>query len=271
MDRYREANRAHWDEATAIHVASELYDLESFKAGANRLHAVERDELGDVSGKTLLHLQCHFGLDTMSWARLGAIVTGIDFSEAAIEQARTIAAETGIPARFILSELYDLPAHLDETFDIVFTSYGAIYWLPDIDGWAAIVSRYLKPGGTFYIAEFHPTGFVFDNQDQAVTDWRVHWPYFKGEEPVSNVSDTDYADPTASFTNKQTYDWTHGLGEVVTALTRAGLAIEYVHEFPYSVYRQFPFLERRQDGFWHPPDGMIAMPLLFSIKANKPA
>ncbi len=269
MDAYREANRAHWNEVTAIHAASDLYDVESFKAGTNRLHAIERTELGDVTGKSLLHLQCHFGLDTMSWARLGATVTGIDFSEAAIERARALSKELSIPARFILTEFYDLPAHLDETFDIVFTSYGAIYWLPDIGGWARIAARFTKPGGTFYVAEFHPTGFVFDNEDQTLTDWRVRWPYFSGGLPVKDESEFDYADPSASFEHRVTYGWGHTLGEITTSLIEAGFRLEYLHEFPYSTYKQFPFAERREDGFWHVPEHLTKMPLLFSIKATR--
>src|SRR6266550_3264607 len=132
MDEHRTVNRAHWDEATDVHIASDFYDVASFKAGTNRLHGIERGELGDVAGKTMLHLQCHFGLDTLSWARLGANVTGIDFSEHAIDEARALAEELNIPSRFISTDLYELPTKLDEQFDIVFTSYGAIYWLPDI-------------------------------------------------------------------------------------------------------------------------------------------
>src|SRR3954452_15106402 len=132
MDEHRTVNRAHWDEATDVHVASDFYDVASFKAGTNRLHGIERAELGDVSGKSLLHLQCHFGLDSLSWARLGAQVTGIDFSANAIELARSLSEQTGIPARFIQTNIYDLPEVLSEQFDVVFTSYGVISWLPDL-------------------------------------------------------------------------------------------------------------------------------------------
>ena len=169
MNEYFEANRRHWDEVVPIHMRSDLYDVDSFKAGKSKLKPVEREELRDVRGKTMLHLQCHFGLDTLSWAREGAIVTGVDFSEPAIEGAKALAAETGIEARFIISDVYSLPDRLEEEFDIVFTSYGAICWLPDIGRWAQVVTRFLKPGGTFYMVEFHPVCGIFDN-DPAVTD-----------------------------------------------------------------------------------------------------
>ena len=148
MNEYFEANRRHWDEVVPIHMRSALYDVDSFKAGTSKLKPVEREELRDVRGKTMLHLQCHFGLDTLSWGREGAVVTGVDFSEPAIDAARELAAETGIEARFILSEVYSLPDRLSEEFDIVFTSYGAICWLPDISRWAGVVARFLNPGGT---------------------------------------------------------------------------------------------------------------------------
>ena len=163
MDEYTQANRRHWDEIVPIHAGSEFYDVGSFKAGKSKLKPVELEELGDVRGKTMLHLQCHFGLDTLSWAREGAIVTGADFSGQAIETARALAAETGVEARFVVSDLYALPENLEGQFDIVFTSYGAIYWLPDIRRWAQIAAHFVRPGGTFYIVEFHPFAWVYSS------------------------------------------------------------------------------------------------------------
>jgi 2-polyprenyl-3-methyl-5-hydroxy-6-metoxy-1,4-benzoquinol methylase len=156
MEKYYEVNRKRWNELVDIHVKSDEYDLEGFIAGKNSLHSIELEALGDVSGKSLLHLQCHFGLDTLSWGRLGARVTGVDFSETAIELARSLAARIGVDAEFICSNVYDFPKHLDGKFDVVFTSYGALCWLHDMEAWAEIVSRYLRPGGTFFMAEFHP-------------------------------------------------------------------------------------------------------------------
>jgi ubiquinone/menaquinone biosynthesis C-methylase UbiE len=269
MDEYRQTNRAHWDEATDVHVASEFYDVESFKAGNNRLHAIEREELGNVTGKSLLHLQCHFGLDTLSWARLGADVTGVDFSERAVEQARALSAETGVPGRFILSELYELPSVLDEQFDIVFTSYGAIYWLPDIMRWGEIAARYVKRGGIFYIAEFHPVGFMFDTVDATVTDYRLKYPYFYEAKPIIDDS-ADYADPNVAMSNTLTYSWAHSMSDIINALIGAGLQIEYFHEFPLSAMKQFPWLEPEGDDLWRAPADQYQMPMTFSIKARKP-
>ena len=272
MDEHRTVNRAHWDEATDVHVASDFYDVASFRAGENRLHGIERAELGDVSGTTLLHLQCHFGLDTLSWARLGADVTGIDFSERAIAQARALSAELDIPARFLVSDLYELPTNLDGQFDIVFTSYGAIYWLPDIKRWGEIAAGYVKPGGTFYIAEFHPVGFMFDTpfgEDLPMKDYERKYPYFHSEVPIRDES-SDYADPAVAMSNTLTYSWSHSMSDIVNALVSGGLQIQYFHEFDFSTVRQFPFLEQRVDGYWHVPEGMHDMPMLFSIKARKP-
>src|SRR5919206_2445351 len=164
MNKYVESNRSLWDGWTRLHAHSEFYDLAGFKAGRSSLKDIELAEVGDVRGRSLLHLQCHFGQDTLSWARLGAEVTGVDFSTEAIRLARALNEELHIPARFIQSNIYALPDVLDERFDIVFTSYGVLAWLPDLDAWGEIVARYLKPGGFFYIVENHPlTGMVSDD------------------------------------------------------------------------------------------------------------
>lgn len=268
MDGFRLANLEWWNEAVDVHMASSLYQVDSFLVGETSLKPLEIEEVGDVSDRRMLHLQCHFGLDTLSWARRGARITGVDFSPVALERARELAAQTGIDARFICTEFYALPEVLDEVFDIVFTSYGAINWLPDIKGWAAIVARYLAPGGTFYMAEFHPFGFVFDGDDPKVRDFRVKYQYFHSREPLADEN-PDYADPSAAFAAKTTYGWTHPIGEIVGALIDAGLRIQFLHEFPFSVYHQFPFLEQGSDGLWRAPEGMTPMPLLFSIRATK--
>jgi len=269
MDDYRRTNREHWDEATDVHIRSEFYDVASFKAGAERLHPIERAEVGDVSGKTLLHLQCHFGMDTLSWARRGATVTGIDFSARAIEAATKLAAEVGVPARFIETDLYAAPDVLDEQFDIVFTSYGAIYWLPDIKRWGEIAARYVKPGGTFYIAEFHPIGFMFDTVNPAATDYVLKYPYFYSSAPIVDDS-PDYADPDRPMSHTTTYSWAHSMSDITNALIDAGLQVDFIHEFPFSVMKQFPWLEEDEDGLWRAPEDRYQMPMIFSIKARKP-
>ena len=244
-----------------------MYDVPGFKAGKEQLQPIELRELGDVRGKSLLHLQCHFGLDTLSWARHGAHVTGIDFSDQAIAQAWSLAEELHIPGRFICCNLYDAPGRLDEQFDIVFTSYGVLFWLPDLRRWAEIVAHFLKPGGVFYIVELHPFANIFEIDD--VTDLQPAYPYFSGPEPQRFETHGSYADPTADV-HLEEYGWDHPLSEVINALLSAGLHLEWVHEHPVSTYQRFPFMVRSDNGEWRLPgklDGML--PLLFSIRATK--
>jgi SAM-dependent methyltransferase len=185
-------NKRRWNELVDIHAKSDEYDLDGFIAGKNSLHSIELDALGDVSGKSLLHFQCHFGLDTLSWGRLGARVTGVDFSDTAIELARSLAARVGVDAEFINCNVYDLPENLDGEFDIVFTSFGALCWLHDMEGWAGIISRYLKPGGTFFMAEFHPFMWVFDYEFPS--ELKVKYRYWQGEKPDYYEAEGSYAD-----------------------------------------------------------------------------
>ena len=269
MDRYVAANRELWDARTPIHVASDFYDVEGFKAGRSRLREIALEELGDPAGRTLLHLQCHFGLDTLSWARLGARVTGVDFSAEAIRAARELARDAGIEARFVESDVYRLPEALDERFDVVFTSYGVLPWLPDLAPWAEVVASFLRPGGTFHIVEFHPFAWVFDDEP-GVSDLRAAYSYFHDREPLRFEEDGTYADPWAPI-RKPEYVWAHPLGEVVTCLLEAGLTIELLREHPVTTYQALPFLERGDDGWWRVPAGMPEIPLLFSLRARRPA
>ena len=264
-----EVNRQHWDECVPIHVRSEMYDVAAFKSGESKLKPVEREELGDVRGKTMLHLQCHFGLDTLSWAREGAIVTGIDFSQPAIEQARALAAECGIDARFMQSNVYELPDNLDGQFDIVFTSYGALNWLPDIPRWARVAAHFVKPGGTFYIVEFHPIVSIFDD-DPGVTDLHVRWPYFQGEEPLRWAGFGTYTDRDIRLKNDVTYEWPHPTSQVLTVLIDAGLRIEHFHEFAETPWSAIPHLSEFDGAVWRLKEHHGSLPLLYSIKATKP-
>lgn len=270
MDERVEANHRHWDEAVPVHVASTMYDVANFGKGRGRLKPVELDEMGDVRGKSLLHLQCHFGLDTLSWAMEGARVTGADFSEPAIAKARGLAAEHSINARFVVSDVYDLPECLDGDFDIVFTSYGALNWLPDLERWAGVVVHFVKPGGTFYVVEFHPVSMIFDD-DPNVTDLKVRYPYFPEFGPIRSEDDGTYADLGATFENKVTYDFPHPTSEVVTALIDAGLQIEFFHEFPFSTHQMLPFTELVAEGTVRLTKHDGSVPLLYSVKATKAA
>ena len=262
------ANRALWDEWTGVHEASTFYDLAAFRAGRDTLRPLEVAELGDVAGKTLLHLMCHFGQDTLSWARRGARVTGADLSGKAIELARSLAAELGLEARFLACDIYDLPAGLDERFEIVFTSWGVLAWLSDLPRWGRLVADFLMPGGTFYLAEIHPLAMVFEVRlDGGLA---VEYGYFGGRDAGRYERDTSYADLTTTCTNTVSYQWDHTLGEVVTALTDAGLVIEFVHEWPFSAYQRWPSMVRDDDGWWYLPDRRD-VPLSFSLRAHKPA
>src|SRR5687768_9964062 len=247
MKTEMDLNRAHWDEATDIHTRGNVYGVEEFWRGLCKLHRVEVEELGDVSGKSLLHLQCHFGLDTLSWARAGATVTGVDFSAAAIAAARALAAETGLPARFIESDLYRLPEQLDETFDVVFTSYGVLGWMPDLRRWAEVAAGFVRPGGRLYLAEFHPIAFVFDDAPGA-TELRIRYPYFPTGEPIRCESDVTYASDGAPVTNRVTWSWPYTLADVVTCLIEAGLRLDFLHEFPFSPFQFWPFTQAGADG-----------------------
>jgi SAM-dependent methyltransferase len=264
VDKYLQQNKKHWNEITPLHEKSGMYDVAGFKAGRCSLKAIELVEVGDVKGKSLLHLQCHFGMDTLSWVRRGAKATGIDFSDKAIDLARKLSKDTGIKADFLCTDIYDLPSILDKQYDIVFTSYGVLTWLPDLDKWAQIVAHYLKPGGFFYIVEFHPFTLVFDD-NPGVTKPEVTMPYFQLDEPLKFENPSDYA--SGAVVKTPEYSWQYPLGKVVTALVNAGLLIEFLHEFPVTCYKALPYLKNDENGWWHLEGDKL--PLTFSIKAIK--
>jgi SAM-dependent methyltransferase len=263
-ERFLQVNRARWDELVGIHAASDHYDVEGFRAGGITLRDYEIEDLGDVTGKSLLHLQCHFGLDTLSWARLGARVTGVDFSEKAVELARSIAAESGVDAEFVCSDVDSLPDHLTGSFDVVYTSRGVVNWLPDIDAWARVIAHFLADGGAFYITEGHPVLQMFDHAPEL----RLRFPYFHREMPDALVVPGTYAAPGAEVKNQLELGWSHGLGEIVTALARAGLCIDFLREEPEGEWDR-PFLEQAGEGRWRYPPAKGEMPLWFTLKATK--
>jgi SAM-dependent methyltransferase len=267
MEKYLAMNRDMWDKLVGVNVGSKFYDVEGFKQGECSLMEIERQEMGEVLGKRLLHLQCHFGMDTLSWARLGAQVTGVDFSEQAIETARLLAAEVGIAAEFVCCEISKLPDNLSEQFDIVFTSGGVLHWLPDLTKWAEVIAHFLKPGGFFYIREYHPFACVFDDEKEATVP-KLRYPYFPAREPIRCEGVGTYADPTADI-HVVTYEWTHSMGEIINVLISAGLRIEYLHEFDYCEYKSHPFLKQDNDGKWRALDIPGGLPLMFSLKAVK--
>jgi SAM-dependent methyltransferase len=265
MDKYLKQNLDHWNELTPVHEKSEMYDVIGFKAGRCSLKQIELEEMGDVKGKAMLHLQCHFGLDTLSWGRRGAKVTGVDFSDKAIDLARSLSKELEIEAEFIYSDIYALPDVLQGEFDIVFTSYGVLTWIPDLDKWAQIIACFLKPGGFFYIAEFHPITLIYNDAPES-TKLEIILSYFRGKDPLKFEPQPDYASGIQVKTG--TYEWQYPMGDVLTAIANAGLHIEFLHEFPVCCYKALPFMKKHEDGWWRIDGDPI--PLTFSVKATKP-
>jgi SAM-dependent methyltransferase len=267
--RWADTNRAMWDERVPIHTRSDFYGVDAFLADdrAVSLQRFEIDEVGDVGGRRLVHPQCHFGKDTLSWARLGARVTGFDFSEPAVEAARDLAARARIDARFVAGDVYDAVDLLDgETFDVVYTGLGAVNWLPDITRWARVMAELTVAGGTFYMAEFHPVHAIFGDDDLV-----VRHPYFHDPaEPLHWADGGSYADLEAATTHDESYEWTHGLGAVVSSLVDAGLVVEHLHEFDYTLFPRWPFLVQDGDAYLLPGD-TPPIPLMYSIRARKPA
>jgi 2-polyprenyl-3-methyl-5-hydroxy-6-metoxy-1,4-benzoquinol methylase len=265
MEQYNDyfaANKALWNKRTAVHKDSSFYDLPSFLNGATSLKKIELDELGDVEGKKILHLQCHFGMDSLSLARMGASVTGIDLSDDAIDEAKKLNEQLGLHARFICCNLYDLPQYLNEQFDIVFTSYGVIGWLPDLQLWARIINQFLKPGGFFYMAEFHPVVWMLDEDFQKVKY------YYHNKELIEIDSQGTYTDPQADIQAKE-YSWNHSISEVLNALLYQGLRLDFFNEFSYSPFPCFGHVVQGSDGNWRVKDLEDKIPMVYSLKASK--
>lgn len=269
MDEYLNTNRELWDALARTHFDSDFYDVKGFLDGKQTLDPIELEELPNLSGRTILHLMCHFGLDTLSLARLGGSVTGVDFSEQAISLARSLSKTAKISAQFICSDVYQLPEVLDETFDIVFTSGGVLVWLPNLQKWAKIINRFLKPGGVFYIREFHPFEYIFNDEEKETT-LTVRYPYFQDEKPQMFEDEGSYADKTAKTAKKRSYEWNHPLSRIINVLIKEGLRIEFFHEFQFSSYKALPFMVENSEGRWVLPDHAESVPLMFSIKATKP-
>ena len=243
--------------------------MREFKQGLNKLHWLDREEVGDVRGKKLLHLQCHFGMDTLSWARLGAQVTGVDFADRAIAIARNLSQELHLDATFVCSDMYHVTDVLDAAgqFDIVYTSYGAICWLPDLQPWGQIIAHYLKPGGFFYIAEGHPFMWALDDKSPEL---KVRYPYFSSE-PVKDEEPGTYAEKDARLEHAVTYSWNHPLSDIFGALLSAGLTIDFFHEHAFCAWECLPEMEEGEDRFTRFKDvkKREMIPLMYSLKATK--
>lgn len=269
-EHQRFANLANWNDRVAAHLASPGYDVDGFVADAQLIaKAVKLDaeELSDVRGLSLLHLQCHIGLDTLSWARLGAAATGLDFSPPAIDAAREISRRSRTPAAFVESDVYEASETLGETFDIVYASEGVLCWLPDVAAWAQVVRRLTRPGGTAYIRDGHP---VVRSLDLERPDGRLEFvgPYFEGQAQRYDEPGT-YVESDVPIDHTVNYEWNHGLGEIVNAFIDAGFRIDSLREYPFSGYRAMPNLVKGRDGWWRFPDQPGRVPFMFSVRATR--
>jgi SAM-dependent methyltransferase len=256
-------NRSLWNGWTRLHERSPFYDVDAFRRGASTLGPVERALVGDVAGRTLLHPQCHFGLDTISWARLGARAVGGDLSDEAIALARRLADDEGSDARFVRANIYDLPDALPDDvprrYDVVFSSYGVKAWLPDVAAWARVIAACLAPGGAFHLIEFHPL------VEALAADGRTIVDHYFDVGPIRAAGRGSYAEPHAPFEH-ESVQWAHSIGEIVTALIDAGLRIASLREYPFSTHGHLPFTVERAPGEWVVRDGP-AVPMMFSVSA----
>ncbi|MHA2051686.1 MAG: class I SAM-dependent methyltransferase [Promethearchaeota archaeon] len=270
-EKYFDANKELWDEYAKLHYNTESadYSVKAFLEGGTTLKPYELKEMGNVRKKSLLHLQCHFGLDTLSWAREGAIVTGIDISSEGIRLAKLLTKQAKLNAKFIESNLYHLPKVLSGKFDIVYTSTGVLCWLNNLKEWAKIISHFLKAGGFFYIAEIHPFSQVFDNETTDIKDLQVFYNYFYNPIPREFVTSGSYASGLAKIEPKKEYEWFHSMADIINSLIEADLRIEFLNEYPFTVWRQFPFAEIESDGYYHLKNQKAEIPLLFTLKATK--
>jgi SAM-dependent methyltransferase len=262
-EQARDGNRAFWDELTPVHLRS--YGVERFLAGERWLPQEILAEVGDVTGLSLLHLQCHFGLDSLAWVRQGAQVTGVDFSPSAIDAARQLSEQAGLPAKFVCSDIYDLPNNLDGRFDVVFTSIGVLCWLKDLQSWAQIIAHFLRPGGFFYIMDAHPFLYTFDDEGQ----WRFTLPYFNHPSPyVWDGENADYMDPSYK-TSAPTYEWQWPASDIINAVIGAGLHLEFFNEYEALTDQVYPEMAVREDGLYTFPGMPVPLPAVFSLKARK--
>lgn len=257
-----EINKATWNQKVEAHTSSDFYNLEGFINGKSSLQTFELEALGDVKGKSLLHLQCHFGQDTLSWARLGAQCTGVDISDKGIAFAKALSKKINTPATFVCCNVLDTSKYIKEQFDIVFTSYGTIGWLPDLNPWAQMIAQRLKKGGVFYIADFHPIVWMFDYSSGKP---QMRYGYDQ-EEVIYEEYQGTYADTDNKMTSKE-YGWNHGLAQTITALLDAGLQLDFFREHHESPYDILPELVKKENGHYETSDRLY--PLLFELQFSK--
>lgn len=261
-DDYKDVNKQTWNNKVAIHVASDFYNVSDFLKGKNSIPEIDLALLGDIRGKTILHLQCHFGQDTLSLARLGAKCTGIDLSDKAIEKAQEFNEKLGLDANFICCDIYDTPKYIDKKFDIVYTSYGTIGWFPDLDKWAKVISHFLKLGGKFVMVDFHPVLWMFDDEFK-----EIFYNYFNVEQITEEESGT-YAEKDAAISN-QTITWNHPTSELLNALLNNGLTLNCFNEFDYSPYNCFNQTEEFELNKFRIKHLKNKIPMVYSLSATK--
>jgi SAM-dependent methyltransferase len=260
-------NQELWDEVAPVHVKS-YKEVELLRKGGIALDEIELREIGEVRGKSLLHLQCHIGTDTLSWARRGAKVTGVDFSAQSIASAKQLQQELQLEATFLCSNVYDLRTILHQRFDIVYTSRGVLCWLRDLDKWAQIVAHFLEPSGFFYIMETHPLCNIFEETKPG--ELTIAYPYFHTPEPTLwDEEEPDYADDTY-YPQHPSYEWNWSTGDILNALIKAGLLIDFFNEYERLFFKRFPNMASCSEGWYHFPQYTGKLPLLFTLKARKP-
>lgn len=259
---YIEKNKLAWEEKVQHDILSEYYDVSSFLSGNSTLDQLEMDGLGDVKNKKLLNLQCYFGLESLSLERLGADVTGLDFCNNAINQAILIRNKAGLKTKFINANVYDSATILDKQYDIIFSSYGSICWLPDLSKWVENIYKLLKLGGFFYLIDFHPLLISFNLSKSK----SIKHSYFNSELPLELTRTGTYADNNAKIKTID-YNWNHSLSEIFSAFISKNMKIEDFKEYPYIPLNAFPNLIKQIDGYNHVKNDMF--PVLFTLKIRK--
>ncbi|MGD8193392.1 class I SAM-dependent methyltransferase [Herbiconiux sp. P18] len=274
MTDYLDANRANWNDRAPLHAAGDTgYAVDRYVADRTRLSdvvAFDRPRLGDLSGIRAVHLQCHIGTDTLSLARLGADVVGLDFSNASIEAARALVARTGDAVTFVESDVYEAAGVLPPaSFDLVYTGIGALCWLPSIERWAATVAALLAPGGRLFLREGHPVLWSID--DRRTDALTLGFPYFEQSEPLKWDDDSTYVDTPGTIASTTTYEWNHGLGEIVTALLGQGLVLTMLVEHDSAPWEALPGrMRERPDGEWELTATPPPAPLSYTLQAIRP-
>ncbi len=270
MDEFSAANLANWNNRAELHASDTTgsYRIAKVLAGGSSLHALEMAEIGDITGKDIVHLQCHIGLDTLSLKHLGAAgVTGLDFSDKAIDAARDFAKRAGTEARFVQASLYDAPAALGQSYDMAFVTWGAINWLQDIKAWARVVAAVLRPGGRLYLLEGHPQMNQYEMRDgrlELAYDWRT-----PEARPLVFDEAQTYTGDLRPLTHTRNYEWIHPVSDVIGALIAAGMRIDFLHEHEFVVWHAFPgMIEVGDDQFALPP-GSPRIPLSYSVGATR--